>query len=103
MHAKPLDSPATRYILTRHLDGTVEYHGVDKGGHGEVMAENERVLVIKWRSGSHWVGRGIPRAYHSPSTDVLRKDEDGRFTLLISWDDRRKPRIRQKIFEQVAQ
>lgn len=81
----------TRYYITRTPDGKVKYHGVDRGGFGTVVAENAQVLVIKWLGGSHWVGKGI-RGYHSPSTDVLRKDQDGRFTLFISWDNDRKRR-----------
>jgi len=83
--------PPTRYYIHRSADGKVKYPGVDRGGFGDVVAENDQVLVIKWPGGSHWVGKGI-RGYHSPSTDVLRKDQDGRVTLLITWDSDRKRR-----------
>jgi len=83
--------PPTRYHLTRNPEGEVKYSGVDRGGFGILVTENEHVLVVKWPGGSHWVGRGI-RGYHSPSTDILSKDQDGRFTLLISWTDKRKIR-----------
>ena len=83
--------PPTRYYITRNPEGKVNYHGVDRGGFGTVVAENDKVLVVKWPAGKHWVARGRPPQYHSPSTEVLRKDEDGMFTLLVSWStDRRK-------------
>jgi hypothetical protein len=81
--------PPTRYNITRYPEGKVKYPGVDKGGFGTVVAENDQILVIKWLGGSHWVGKGI-RGYHSPMTEVLRKDQEGRCTLLISWDNDRK-------------
>ena len=81
--------PPTRYYITRNPEGKVKYSGVDRGGFGTVVAENDQILVIKWLGGNHWVGKGI-RGYHSPSTDVLRKDQDGRFTLLISWNNDQK-------------
>lgn len=81
-----------RYAVSRRPDGKISYIGIDNSKPGTPIAENEQVLVIKWPAGKHWVARGRPPAYHPSRTDVLRKDEDGRFTLLISWEaDRKKP------------
>jgi hypothetical protein len=85
-----INIPQSRYSVKRFPEGKVKYPGVDQGGFGTIIAENEHVLVIKWPGGKHWAGRGMPSGYHSPCTDVLRKDQDGRFTLLISWDSVRK-------------
>ena len=84
------NTPPTRYSVCSHPGGKVNYPGIDKGGFVTIIAENDRAIVIKWPGGKHWVGRGMAQAYHSPCTDVLRKDDDGRFTLLISWDNKRK-------------
>jgi hypothetical protein len=85
----------TRYFLSRTETGAIRYNGVEKGGAGTVLAENDEVLVVEWPCGKHWVGRGMQSAYHSASIDVLRKDEDGRFTLLVSWEKRSKTAPRQ--------
>ena len=81
----------TRYFVNRDEASRIRYNGVDKGGLGTVIAENDRVLVVEWPAGKHWVGRGMQPAYHPARTDVLNEDEDGRFTLLISWEKRRSP------------
>ena len=86
---------SARYRIDRFPNKKVTYPGVDRGGFGAIIAENDHIVVIKWPGGKHWVGRGIPRAQHPPSTDVLRKDEDGRATLLISWQNDRKKRVPQ--------
>ena len=85
-----IQTKPTRYAVHCTADGEAVYVGIDRGGSGRVIAENAEVMVIKWAGGKHWVGRGVPQAYHHPRTDVLRKDEDGRFTLLISWENDRK-------------
>jgi len=90
--SEPTAKRATRYFINRNDAGQIRYSGVDKGGAGTVLAENDDVLIVEWPAAKHWVGRGIQPAYHPGSTDVLRKDEDGRFTLLISWEKRRSPR-----------
>jgi hypothetical protein len=87
----------TRYFVNRTATGEIRYNGVDKGGAGTVLAENDKVLVVEWPSGKNWVGRGMQPAYHPASTDVLRKDEDGRCTLLISWEKLRSPRRKAAI------
>ncbi|MDA1273593.1 MAG: hypothetical protein O2960_06020 [Verrucomicrobia bacterium] len=91
--ADTINIPRPRYSVKRYPEAKVKYPGEDTGGFGTIIAENEEVLVIKWPGGKHWVGRGMPPGYHSPCTDVLRKDQDGRFTLLISWDSRRKQAV----------
>ncbi len=80
-----------RYFVYRNNAGEITYNGVDKGGPGIVLAENENLLVVEWPTGKHWFGRGIQPSYHPASVDVLVKDQDhdGRFTLLISWEKRR--------------
>jgi len=82
----------TRYFVNRGETGEIHYNGVDKGGPGAVIAENEEVLVVAWPAGKHWVGRHMQPASHPASTDILKKDADGRFTLLISWENRRSQR-----------
>jgi len=93
--SEAIERKATRYFVHRDEEGRVTYAGVDKGGGGTVVAENDQLLVVKWPAGKHWVGRGMQPAYHPASTDVLEKDKDGSATLLISWDNRgaqrRKP------------
>jgi len=81
-----------RYNIDRLPNGRVKYPGVDRGGFGEILVENAHTVVIKWPSGKHWVGRGMPPTYHPAMTEVLRKDEDGKVTLLISWKKERKKR-----------
>jgi hypothetical protein len=83
----------TRYTVTVVPGGRAKYAGVDRGGFGTVIAENDRALVIRWPGGTHWVGRGI-RSYHPASTDVLHKEQDGKYSLLISWDTGRSDKQR---------
>ena len=90
---------AARYFINRDQDGNITYGGVDKGGLGTLVAENDHVLVVKWPAGKHWAGLGLGPAYHPPSTDVLQKDEDGRVTLLISWDNRKTERRKPSLQE----
>ena len=87
--SEPITNRTTQYFVTRDDAGQIRCSGVDKGGAGIVLAENDEVLVVQWPAGKHWVGRGMKPAYHAASTDVLKKDDDGRFTLLISWESRR--------------
>jgi len=82
----------TRYFVNRTATGEVRYNGVEKGGPGIVLAENDDALVVQWPAGKHWVGRHMKQARHPASTDVLKKDADGRVTLLISWENFRKRR-----------
>jgi hypothetical protein len=82
-----------RYVVKRYPSRKVKYSGVDQNGFGSIVAENDQILVIKWPGGKHWAGRGLRPGYHSPCTDILQKDSDGRFTLLISWDHRQRKEV----------
>lgn len=81
-----------KYSVTRYEDNknTVSYAGLDMGGRGTIIKENEDTLVIKWPGGSHWVGRGH-RSYHPPQIHVLQKPTgvEPKHTLLISWENKR--------------
>src|SRR5437870_5379365 len=97
--SEPIAKKTTRYFINRDQAGNISYNGVDKGGPGTVIAENNRVLAVRWPAGKHWIGLGLGGAYHPASTDVLQKDDDGRFTLLISWDNRKTEKRKPALLE----
>lgn len=59
---------ATLYITKEG----VKQSGVDHGGYGQVVKENDDYIVVKWPSHSYWSGRGFPRGYASPQTTVYK-------------------------------
>ncbi len=70
--------------------------GVDYGGPGEIIAQNQQAIVVKWPRGKHWTANGAPYAYHPATTIVyttLQRLDDA-VTLqvepLIQWDNTRR-------------
>lgn len=79
------------YLVRRHIVGDtvkISFAGIDMHGLGDVVVEQNDILVVKFPAGKHWSGRFMPAAYHSPSIYVLQKraDKSGRYTHLINWD-----------------
>ena len=63
--------------------------GVDRGGNGIIIAENESVIVIKWPGSSYWAGPGV-RGYDPVSRAVYQidavTDRAIKVTPLIGWE-----------------
>ena len=68
--------------------GEVDLIG-DTSGAGAIVAENERAIVVKWPSGSHWVANNAPWEYHSPRSVVYLVDE------VQAFSDFRRLRVRE--------
>jgi len=73
--------------------GVVTMLGVDHGGAGKVVAENDRFIVIKWPAHKYWSGIG-ETSYASPETVVYKKHHhDGEQKIyaeaIIEWSHKR--------------
>lgn len=85
--------------LMRHSDGTVTLAGIDMGGRGKILAENDETIVIKWPKSTHWSSVLSPREYVSSFISVYsrvekkaghRSEKIERLKGLIEWDVTRK-------------
>jgi hypothetical protein len=75
-------------------DGAVRFPGVDMGGLGKVLAQNNGVIVVKWPANMGWYCRGS-RKYYSPRTAAYAKDKtisdtEWEVTELIAWGPKKK-------------
>lgn len=80
--------------MSHHTSGGVYIAGRDMGGRGDIVAENDEYIVVKWAAGEHWAGIGLYE-YHSPSIVVYKKVEPGSVLpcsvkRMIEWDVTRK-------------
>jgi len=63
--------------------------GLDMGTVGQILAENEDTIVLKFKGCMHWSGRG-ERSYYPGTVVVLKKEKDDKVTEIIHWDIGRK-------------
>lgn len=91
--------------LKRHTDGTVTFPGIDHGGPGKILAENEKIVAIKWPKGTVWCGIGMDPSYFSPHICVYARTvkRSGHknppienMKALIEWDVTRKKKKEEK-------
>ena len=74
----------------KRTDLGVTFVGVDMGGVGQIVAEKDKILVVKFPAGKHWSGRGS-QSYHSAKTIVLERDRDSDwYRTLVGWQHKRK-------------
>lgn len=80
--------------LQRWKDGRVTIVGVDHGAVGQVLAENDKFIVIKWPGRTCYLNRMSGSRYFSPETYVCRKTNlvNGETTVepVIGWKTQRK-------------
>lgn len=60
---------------TIRAEGTsarVKLRGIDNGGWGQVLAESDEFMVVKWPGHKYWSGRGM-QSYSPPIVTVYRK------------------------------
>ena len=91
--------------LRRHKNGTVEFPGIDHGGPGKILAENDDYVVIKWPKSTYRGGVPNPRIYNPPSISVYartvkraghRKEKIESMKGLIGWDVTRPKKKEEK-------
>ena len=75
--------------LRRKETNQVIEPGVNRGGNGIIIAENESVIVVKWPGHSYWSGRG-EQDYQPVSRAVYQidavTDRAIKVTPLIGWE-----------------
>ena len=83
--------------LNHRGTGKVKISGIDMGGLGEILAQNENAIAIKWPAGTHWVGNHMPREYHSPEIAIyaiIGSSKEGWLQVetsrIIDWEVTRK-------------
>jgi hypothetical protein len=72
-----------KYMIRYHQNFKFEVLGIDYGGLGTVLAENEDYIAVKFPAGRHWSGIGTT-SYHHPKVIIFEKVGNKKL-LFIGW------------------
>lgn len=68
-------------------DGLV-ISGIDHGGVGKILSENNEYVAVKWPAHTYWSGIGVPRSYALPEVEIFLKskmNDEEYLTSVLSW------------------